>query len=61
MPANIAINGFGRIGRLVLRSLLQRYKKELTVVAVNDQLQQKPEMVNSDPYGAAWMIENTTP
>jgi glycine cleavage system H protein len=27
------------------------------VVAANDELQKKPETVNSDPYGAAWMIE----
>ena len=27
------------------------------VTAVNDDLQKKPETVNSDPYGAAWMIE----
>ena len=26
------------------------------VTAVNDTLPDKPEMVNSDPYGAAWMI-----
>lgn len=36
MATKVAINGFGRIGRLVLRSILQRYRKELTVVAVND-------------------------
>ena len=36
MATHIAINGFGRIGRLVLRTLLNRYKKELAVVAVND-------------------------
>jgi len=36
MATKIGINGFGRIGRLVLRTLLARYKKELTVVAVND-------------------------
>src|SRR6476659_6496055 len=36
MTANIAINGFGRIGRLVLRSMLARHEKELTVVAIND-------------------------
>lgn len=36
MATSIAINGFGRIGQLVLRTLLDRYKKELTVVAVND-------------------------
>ena len=36
MATKVAINGFGRIGRLVLRSILGRYKKELSVVAVND-------------------------
>ena len=30
MTTKIAINGFGRIGRLVLRTLLARHKKELT-------------------------------
>ena len=36
MPSKIAINGVGRIGRLVLRTLLERHKNELTVVAIND-------------------------
>jgi glyceraldehyde 3-phosphate dehydrogenase (phosphorylating) len=36
MPTRIAINGFGRIGRLVLRTIIQRHKKQLAVVAVND-------------------------
>jgi len=36
MATSIAINGFGRIGRLVLRTLLGRYKNELAVVAIND-------------------------
>lgn len=27
------------------------------VTAVNEDLQKKPETLNSDPYGAAWMIE----
>jgi glyceraldehyde 3-phosphate dehydrogenase len=36
MTTRVSINGFGRIGRLVLRSILQRYKEELAVVAVND-------------------------
>jgi len=36
MATRVAINGFGRIGRLVLRSILQRYKKDLAVVAIND-------------------------
>jgi glyceraldehyde 3-phosphate dehydrogenase (phosphorylating) len=36
MSTKLAINGFGRIGRLALRAMLQRHKQELTVVAVND-------------------------
>ena len=36
MTARIAINGFGRIGRLCLRGMLQRHKDNLSVVAVND-------------------------
>ena len=31
----IGINGFGRIGRLVLRSILENYKSQIEVVAVN--------------------------
>ena len=36
MPTRIAINGFGRIGRLVLRTMHERHRNDLTVVAVND-------------------------
>jgi len=36
MTTKIAISGFGRIGRLVLRSMLARHKNGLMVVAVND-------------------------
>ncbi len=36
MTARVAINGFGRIGRLGLRTILERHKKDLTVVAIND-------------------------
>ena len=36
MSTKIAINGFGRIGRLALHAMLGRHKQELTVVAVND-------------------------
>ena len=28
-----------------------------TVLARNEQLGDKPELVNSDPYGAGWMVE----
>ena len=36
MTTSLAINGFGRIGRLVLRTLLARYRKDLAVIAIND-------------------------
>jgi glyceraldehyde 3-phosphate dehydrogenase len=36
MTPRIAINGFGRIGRLALRTMVERHSKELTVVAIND-------------------------
>ena len=36
MQSKIAINGFGRIGRLALRAMIERHKNDLTVVAIND-------------------------
>ena len=36
MAARIAINGFGRIGRLALRAILETKRKDLKVVAIND-------------------------
>ncbi|MCW5942528.1 MAG: type I glyceraldehyde-3-phosphate dehydrogenase [Fimbriimonadaceae bacterium] len=36
MPTKIGINGFGRIGRLSLRAILEKYPDDLEVVAVND-------------------------
>src|ERR1700675_4143759 len=36
MVAKVAINGFGRIGRLVLRGILESGRKDLEVVAIND-------------------------
>jgi glyceraldehyde 3-phosphate dehydrogenase len=36
MAVKIGINGFGRIGRLTLRSINQYHKNELEVTAVND-------------------------
>ena len=32
----IGINGFGRIGRLILRALLENYKDKIKVVGIND-------------------------
>ncbi len=36
MPTKVGINGFGRIGRLALRAMIERHKDDLNVVAVND-------------------------
>ena len=36
MTARVAINGFGRIGRITLRTIVERHKKDLNVVAIND-------------------------
>ena len=36
MPVRVAINGFGRIGRLVLRSIAEHARTDIEVVAIND-------------------------
>ncbi|MGZ9223269.1 MAG: type I glyceraldehyde-3-phosphate dehydrogenase [Anaerolineales bacterium] len=36
MAVKVGINGFGRIGRLVLRTIKERHPNEIEVVAVND-------------------------
>jgi glyceraldehyde 3-phosphate dehydrogenase len=36
MPTKIAINGFGRIGRCIVRAMAERNIKDLELVAIND-------------------------
>lgn len=36
MPARVAINGFGRIGRLALRAAVESGRRDLDFVAIND-------------------------
>ena len=36
MAIRVAINGFGRIGRLVLRSIVETGRRDIEIVAVND-------------------------
>ncbi|MEN6372885.1 MAG: type I glyceraldehyde-3-phosphate dehydrogenase [Armatimonadota bacterium] len=36
MAIKVGINGFGRIGRLTTRSILQKYQGEIEIVAIND-------------------------
>jgi glyceraldehyde 3-phosphate dehydrogenase len=36
MPVRVAINGFGRIGRNVLRAIIESGRKDIAVVAINE-------------------------
>ena len=36
MSVRVAINGFGRIGRNVLRAIVESGRKDIEVVAIND-------------------------
>jgi len=36
MTTTVAINGFGRIGRLVLRALLEQDRRDIEIIAIND-------------------------
>ena len=36
MAVKVGINGFGRIGRLTLRAILEKYPNEIEVVSLND-------------------------
>jgi glyceraldehyde 3-phosphate dehydrogenase len=36
MPVRVAINGFGRIGRLVFRAIYESGRKDIEVIAIND-------------------------
>jgi len=36
MAINVAISGFGRIGRLVLKSIIENKRRDINIVAIND-------------------------
>ena len=36
MAIRVAVNGFGRIGRLVTRALIEQDRKDIEIVAIND-------------------------
>ena len=36
MSVKVAINGFGRIGRNILRASIENNRKDIEVVAIND-------------------------
>ena len=39
MAIKLGINGFGRIGRNVLRAAVQNFRNEIEIVAINDLLE----------------------
>ena len=41
MAIKVGINGFGRIGRMVLRSIIENNRKDLEVVAINNRSNSK--------------------
>lgn len=55
----VAVTAGGRFGTVESVKAVSELFSPVTgkVTAVNEDLQKKPETVNSDPYGAAWMIE----
>ena len=42
MTVRVAINGFGRIGRNILRAIYESGRKDIVVVAVNDLARSRP-------------------
>lgn len=38
MPSKVAINGFGRIGRLALRAMTERHSHDLTVAIMEGKM-----------------------
>ena len=36
MALKVGINGFGRIGRMVLRSIIENNRKDIEIVAINN-------------------------
>jgi glyceraldehyde 3-phosphate dehydrogenase len=41
MTLKVGINGFGRIGRMTLRSVIENNRKDLEIVAINNRATQK--------------------
>ena len=51
MATRVGINGFGRIGRQVLRATMQRYPDKLEVVAINDLANSKTLQKDEEQMG----------
>jgi glyceraldehyde 3-phosphate dehydrogenase len=41
MTVRVGINGFGRVGRQILKAIIDNHEKELEVVAINDHFDAK--------------------
>ena len=65
MTTRIGINGFGRIGRQVLRASMERHPDKLEVVAVNDLTDAKTNAhlfkydTNYGVYPVPWLLRRT--
>ena len=51
MAIKIGINGFGRIGRMVLRSIIENNRKDIQVVHINNK---------SSPEVSSFLLANDT-
>ena len=62
MTVRVAINGFGRIGRLVLRAIVETGRKDLEVVGVNDlgPVETNAHLLRYDSSHGRFPIEVTT-
>ncbi len=56
VPIRVAINGFGRIGRMVVRAIVESGRKDIEVVAINDlaQPQQAAHLLRYDSAHGAF-------
>jgi len=52
MAVRVAINGFGRIGRLVLRAIVESGRRDIEVIGVND--------LGPISISSAWSMCSTT-
>ena len=55
MAVRVAINGFGRIGRNILRAIYEANRKDIEVVAINDlgPVETKAHLLRFDSVHAA--------
>jgi glyceraldehyde 3-phosphate dehydrogenase len=62
MTVRVAINGFGRIGRLVLRAIVETGRKDLEVVSVNDlgPVETNAHLLRYDSTHGRFPVEVTT-